>query len=58
MDKKCAYCGKERPINELKKGNIHYIGRDGAGRKASLTKTNYYCHDKPCHGFDQMGHEG
>lgn len=55
---RCAYCGAERPVTELKSGTIIFRNRR-PGRKAFVdSKTNLYCADKPCHGHDQMAHEG
>jgi hypothetical protein len=31
---KCAYCHQERPLSELRKGEIIYIGYDYPRRKA------------------------
>jgi hypothetical protein len=53
----CAYCRKIRPLSELKKGRIIYQGFRN-GRKQVVEDENLYCNDKPCHGYDQMGHEG
>ena len=56
---RCAYCGKERPIDELKPGEIDFIDRNPyTGKRYVAHKTNLYCKDGPCHGYDQMGHEG
>lgn len=56
---RCAYCGKERPLDELEPGKISFIGYDSTIRKRKvMTETNLYCKDGPCHGYDQMGHEG
>ena len=60
---KCAYCGKERPDNELKAGKIIYRTRKYHYGKCKhvacvAEKTNLYCKDGPCHGYDQMAHEG
>ncbi|WP_271754939.1 hypothetical protein [Cohnella sp. JJ-181] len=56
---RCAYCRAERPANEMKAGKISFRDRHLVTRKAFVNnKTNYYCADKPCHGHDQMAHEG
>lgn len=59
---KCAYCGKERPTSEMKKGTISFRGYpyDSNGRRKTSVehKTNWYCADAPCHGYHQMAHEG
>jgi hypothetical protein len=51
--KKCAYCGSERPLSELKKSKLTYIMNKQVRQDYRL-----YCHDKPCAGHDQMAHEG
>jgi len=58
---KCAYCGRERPIGEMTQGKIVYrtskcIG--GRWRPVVSEKVQWYCKDAPCHGYDQMAHEG
>lgn len=56
---RCAYCGSERPTDEMKRGKIIFRDRHPLTRKAFVnSKTNSYCADKPCHGDDQMAHEG
>lgn len=56
---KCAYCGSERPVSELKPGKIIYRDRHPRTGKAFVNnKTNFYCADKSCHGNDQMAYEG
>lgn len=59
---KCAHCGTERPIAELKSGTIIFqnsrVDSMGKWKKFVDRKTNLYCIDKPCHGHDQMAHEG
>jgi len=58
---KCAYCGKERPIAELKSGTIIFQDSKWNGvkwKKFVNEKSNLYCSDGPCHSHDQMGHEG
>ena len=62
----CAYCGKVRPVGELKAGRITYIDirteydRRGQPRHRKFVgeKVNLYCADGPCHQYDQMAHEG
>ena len=50
---KCAHCGAVRPIQEMEQKEIIYR------RFTSLAhETNWYCKDKPCAHYDQMGHEG
>jgi hypothetical protein len=60
--KKCAYCGKERPIEEMKQGTITFRNSkyDSRGKRKQFVdkKTNWYCNDTSCHGNDQMAHEG
>ena len=58
---KCAYCGKERPRNELKEGSITYLGLVWTGirwKSEVKREVRLYCADNHCHGYDQMGHEG
>ena len=56
---KCAYCGKERPQEELERGKITFIGYNSILRKRKVeTKENWYCADNDCYGNDQMSHEG
>jgi hypothetical protein len=56
---KCAYCGQERPQEEMKQGEITFRDRNTYTGKAFVNnKINWYCKDKPCHGYDQMAHEG
>lgn len=56
---RCAYCHKVRPMSELEPGEISYIGEDPyTGKDKVIHETNLYCKDGPCHGYDQMGHEG
>jgi hypothetical protein len=57
----CAYCREVKPISNMIQGKIifrngHYIG--GIYKQFVDEKVNWYCKDKPCHGYDQMGHEG
>lgn len=59
--KKCAYCGKERPVAEMKRGtvifqNIRFVA--GNPKRFIDKKENWYCAYGPCHGYDQMAHEG
>lgn len=57
--KKCAYCGKERPDNELVEGKIICREDDHYTRKQKVvTVTRLYCKDAPCRGNDQMAQEG
>lgn len=58
---KCAYCGKERPVSEMKLGkvifrNSRYIG--GRWKQFVDEKVNWYCADDYCEGYNQMAHEG
>ena len=55
---KCAYCRKERPSSEMMDFTIHYRTRDSYNRAIVARKTNRYCRDKRCGGYDQMAHEG
>ncbi len=52
--KRCAYCGKERPIEEMMESRLFYRKSSGA----SATAMKWYCNDTGCAGYDQMGHEG
>ena len=59
----CAYCGKERPVEEMKRGTITYRGfvwdeRQHRRKTGLLRKVNWYCADGPCHMHDRFGHEG
>lgn len=51
--RKCAYCGKERPLSEMKQGTNR-----GKFVKFADKKTNWYCSDSSCHLHDQYAHEG
>ena len=43
----------------MKQGEITFIDRNTYTGKAFVnSKTNWYCADKGCHGYDQMAHEG
>ncbi len=56
---KCAYCGKEQPIQEMHQATIIFRDRDPITRKAFVNKKKqWYCKDKGCAGYDQMAHEG
>lgn len=60
---KCAYCGQERPTEELKQGTITVRVREWdpwKGKYVSTVekRTKHYCKDKNCHANDQMAHEG
>jgi len=56
---KCAYCGKERPLEELKEGKIICRERDTfSGKQKIVTKNKLFCKDAPCQGYYQMGEEG
>jgi len=64
---KCARCGTERPMNELKEGTIifqnsrpEYDRRKGrmVNKRFVDRKTQLFCIDKPCHSHEQMAHEG
>lgn len=50
---RCAYCRKERPVEEMMRGTITTIRRGEIVRE-----TNWYCKGSGCHGYDQMAHEG
>ena len=61
--KKCAYCGKERPIKEMSQGTITTRGTKWSSCKgkyvASVERTiNWYCADGGCQDNDQMTQEG
>ena len=47
--KKCEYCNKIRPANEIKEGRI---------RVNYAWHTGQYCFDGPCEGYAQMSAEG
>jgi hypothetical protein len=47
--KKCEYCYKIRPANEIKEGRI---------RVNYAWHTGQYCFDGPCEGYAQMSAEG
>lgn len=49
----CAYCQKQNPPENLVDGTVIYRTGGGIARK-----TQKYCKDKPCAGYDQMAHEG
>jgi hypothetical protein len=55
---KCAYCGKERPEEEMKPSKIIFQDRHPGGKAFVNSKTLLYCGDGPCAGNDQMAHEG
>lgn len=55
---RCAYCGQQRPVNEMEKGMILYRGRNSLGQAAVLRKKDWYCKDTYCRARDQMAHEG
>lgn len=56
---RCAYCGAERPQEEMIIGKIIFRDRNPITRKAFINKkTNWYCKDKGCYRYDQMAHEG
>lgn len=45
----CRYCGKERPLAEMKPGRVRM---NGAWHEF------WFCADTPCKGYFQMGCEG
>ncbi len=55
---RCAYCGKERPSEEMKSAKIIFRDRHPGGKAFVNSKVNRYCADGPCAGNDQMAHEG
>ncbi len=56
---RCAYCGKERDVQEMHQGKIIFRDSDKCTGKAFVNKkTNWYCKDKGCYGYDQMAYEG
>jgi len=56
---KCAYCGTERPTEEMHQATIIFRDRAPVTRKAFVNKKKrWYCKDKGCAGYDQMAHEG
>ena len=55
---KCAYCGAKRPEEEMHKAAITFIDRNQfTGKRFVNKKTNWYCKDKGCAGYDQMANE-
>lgn len=58
MEQQCAYCRSTRPQAEMKQGKIIFRDRRPGGKAFVNQKSNWYCADKPCHGHDQMAHEG
>ncbi|MCY6957925.1 hypothetical protein [Clostridium brassicae] len=55
----CAYCGSERPKEEMIRGEITFRDRNPITGKIFINKkTNWYCKDKGCAGYDQMAYEG
>jgi len=61
--KRCAYCGKEKPVSEMFQHTI--IGRGNhwdinRNRNVACTVefTSWYCKGTSCAGNDQMAHEG
>jgi hypothetical protein len=54
---KCAYCGKERPENEMYEEEIIFRTRI-KGKAALGRKKGMYCKETKCGGKDQMAHEG
>ena len=51
--KKCAQCGKERPVAEMK------LGKTTERRSGGTVKVeHWFCVDSPCRGYYQMGSEG
>ncbi len=66
---RCAYCGKERPLEEMEWRKITFRNsrpdpvRPGRWIKFVDEKTKWYCKAKDsrglnCHSKDQMAHEG
>lgn len=52
--KKCDYCGSMRPAPEMKQRSVVSYFKWALG----YSPPRNYCKDKPCHEWDQMGHEG
>ncbi len=52
---KCSYCGQQRLPADIIYGTIISPNWKRNGFKSPPRP---YCKDKPCHGHDQMGHEG
>jgi len=50
---KCAYCREQHPKSEMMLGKITFISNG-----CICKEENWYCKNKPCHGYDQMAHEG
>lgn len=66
---RCAYCGAERPVEEMEQGKIVCRNsrpdplRPGRWIQFVGEKTNWYCKASDsrglkCHSKDQMAHEG
>lgn len=56
---RCAYCGAERPKEEMHQAAIIFRDRNrNTGKSFVNKKTNWYCKDKGCARYDQMAHEG
>lgn len=46
--RKCAYCGAERPVNEMaERVLVHKCGTE-SGRTATVRTKNWYCSDTAC----------
>lgn len=61
ITQKCAYCGQEHPITGMIRGRITFLNGKYVGnryKKFVDEAENWYCKNKPCHGYDQMAHEG
>ena len=60
--KQCSYCRQVRPISEMMQGKIVFQNGKydymGKYKRFVDEAVNWYCKDKPCHGYDQMAHEG
>lgn len=50
----CAYCGRERPTNEMTSGKIVVRNYRQSGGIVWVDKL--YCSDAECHGYDQIAH--
>ena len=51
--KRCAGCGKEKPISEMHEGKITEI------RQGRVVETkHWFCNGTSCQGYCQMAHEG
>lgn len=58
-NRKCHYCGKEKPESEMKQSKLTFRDRNPmTGKRFVNQKINWYCIDSPCATYDQYAHEG